>query len=90
MQYLQGGGSAWWKEQSYVQEKQTPTTTRRVHSGHSGTVTLKQLTLSETFKRKEKLPQNSEKAKNITAKIAEFIVFLISKNNVKYFCYFFK
>ena len=34
---------------------------------------LKQPTLSETFKRKEKLPQNSEKANTITAKIAEFI-----------------
>ncbi|KAF3840379.1 hypothetical protein F7725_019096 [Dissostichus mawsoni] len=29
--------------------------------------------LHKTFKRKEKLPQNSEKAKKITAKIAEFI-----------------
>ncbi|KAK5908931.1 hypothetical protein CgunFtcFv8_016947 [Champsocephalus gunnari] len=45
MQCLQGRGSAWWKEQSYVQhdqsntppEKQTPPTTRRVHSGHSAT-----------------------------------------------------
>ncbi|KAL3067486.1 hypothetical protein OYC64_017252 [Pagothenia borchgrevinki] len=34
---------------------------------------LKQPTLSETFKRKEKLPQNSDKAQQITAKIAEFI-----------------
>ena len=38
---------------------------------------LKQPTLSETFKRKEKLPQNSvftvSLAKKITAKIAEFI-----------------
>ena len=51
---------------------QTPTTTRRVHSGHSGNGT-ETTTLSETFKRKEKLPQNSEKAKTITAKIAEFI-----------------
>ena len=50
---------------------QTPTT-RRVHSGHSGNGT-ETTTHSETFKRKEKLPQNSEKAKNITAKISEFI-----------------
>lgn len=35
--------------------------------------TLKQPTLSETLKRKEKLSDSSEKAKKITAKIAEFI-----------------
>ena len=39
----------------------------------AATQVTKQPTLSETFKRKEKLPQNSEKAQNITAKIAEFI-----------------
>lgn len=39
----------------------------------AATTTLKQPTLSETLKRKEKLPENCERAKKITAKIAEFI-----------------
>lgn len=37
------------------------------------TKTLSQSTLKETLKNKEKLPADSEKAKKITAKIAEFI-----------------
>ena len=78
MQCLQGGGSAWWKEQSYVQHDQSNTPPRNKHQQQHNEYTaatqvtaLKQPTLSGTFKRKEKLPHNSEKAK--TAQIAEFI-----------------